>query len=106
MSISGNLLDVSIADVMQFVHLGGRTGTLVIESQGRRGEVCFHRGRIINAWLPDSKKLGDLLGEPLVSRVHRYVDQVCVGKRLDGDPGTSFEIWNSGKVMICLVGGD
>jgi len=53
MSISGNLADVSVADVMQFVHLGGRTGTLVIESEGRRGEVGFHRGRIINAWFPD-----------------------------------------------------
>lgn len=63
MSISGNLLDVSIADVMQFVHLGGRTGTLVVESLGRKGEVGFHRGRIINAWVPETKKLGDLLYE-------------------------------------------
>ena len=82
MSISGNLLDVSIADVMQFVHLGGRTGTLVIESEGRRGEVGFHRGRIINAWFPDSQKLGDVLvdrgvidAEALAEALRRQSDE-------------------------------
>jgi hypothetical protein len=61
MSISGNLEDVSIAEVLQFVHIGRRTGTLVITGSDGRGEVGFHRGRIISAWSPSSKKLGDLL---------------------------------------------
>jgi hypothetical protein len=63
MSISGNLLDVSVADVMQFIHLGGRSGTLIIEGRGEKAEVGFHRGRIISALAPDSKRLGDLLLE-------------------------------------------
>lgn len=61
MSISGNLEDVSVAEVLQFVHIGRRTGTLVITGGEGRGEVGFHRGRIISAWSPSSKKLGDLL---------------------------------------------
>ncbi len=61
MSISGNLEDVSVAEVLQFVHIGRRTGTLVITGGDGRGEVGFHRGRIISAWSPSSKKLGDLL---------------------------------------------
>ena len=61
MSISGNLEDVSVAEVLQFVHIGRRTGTLVITSGEGRGEVGFHRGRIISAWSPNAKKLGDLL---------------------------------------------
>ncbi|MFQ5350582.1 MAG: DUF4388 domain-containing protein [Thermoanaerobaculia bacterium] len=61
MSISGNLEDVSVAEVLQFVHIGRRTGTLVITGGEGRGEVGFHRGRIISAWSPNSKKLGDLL---------------------------------------------
>lgn len=61
MSISGNLEDVSVAEVLQFVHIGRRTGTLVLSGADGRGEVGFHRGRIISAWSPTSKNLGDLL---------------------------------------------
>ncbi|MDX1503701.1 MAG: DUF4388 domain-containing protein [Thermoanaerobaculia bacterium] len=61
MSISGDLLDVSVAEVMQFVHLGRRTGTLKVTSGERRAEIGFHRGRIISAWTPEAKRLGELL---------------------------------------------
>ncbi len=61
MSISGNLEDVSVAEVLQFVHIGRRTGTLVLAGAEGRGEVGFHRGRIISASSPDSQKLGTLL---------------------------------------------
>src|SRR2546423_455747 len=30
MSLSGNLEDVSVADALQFIHLGGRTGTQTV----------------------------------------------------------------------------
>ncbi len=92
MSISGNLLDVSIADVMQFVHLGGRTGTLRIDSGDRRAEVGFHRGRIINAWTPESKRVGDILHErgiidietleQALARQDREMPRVSLGKML------------------------
>jgi hypothetical protein len=92
MSISGNLVDVSVADVMQFVHLGGRTGTLTIKSPERQAEVGFHRGRIISAWTPESKRLGDLLvdiGEidentlmEALARQDREVPKVSLGKIL------------------------
>ena len=59
MSISGNLVDVTVADVMQFVHLGGRTGTLSIKRPDHEAEVGFHRGRIISAWTPESKRRSD-----------------------------------------------
>ncbi len=61
MSLSGNLEDVSVADVLQFVHLGQSTGTLTLTQAEGRAEITFHRGRIINAWSNDSKKLGELL---------------------------------------------
>ncbi len=63
MSISGDLQDVSVAEVMQFIHLGRRTGTLSIRSGSKRAEVGFHRGRIISALNPGTKKLGELLEE-------------------------------------------
>ena len=33
MSLSGNIQDVSVADTLQFIHLGGRTGTLTAKIQ-------------------------------------------------------------------------
>lgn len=63
MSLSGNLEDVSVADALQFIHLGGRTGTLTLSNGDAMAEIGFHQGRIVNAWGPGSKKLGELLIE-------------------------------------------
>ena len=52
MSLSGNLQDVSVADAMQFIHLGGRTGTLTLLRGDVKAEIGFHQGRIVNASSP------------------------------------------------------
>lgn len=61
MSLNGKLEDVSLADVMQFVHLGRRTGTLSLTRGSQEAEIGFHRGQIVSAWAPGSQRLGDLL---------------------------------------------
>lgn len=62
MSINGVLEDLALADVLQFVHLGRRTGTLYLwQDDEHRAEIGFHEGRIISAWTPGHRKLGDLL---------------------------------------------
>ncbi len=61
MSLNGKLEDVSLADVMQFVHLGRRTGTLSLSRGTQEAEIGFHRGQIVSAWAPGSKRLGELL---------------------------------------------
>jgi len=61
MSLSGNLEDVSVADALQFIHLGGRTGTLSLVNGETSAGIGFHQGRIVNAWGPGTKKLGELL---------------------------------------------
>ncbi|HYZ89228.1 MAG TPA: DUF4388 domain-containing protein [Myxococcales bacterium] len=61
MSLSGNLEDVSVADALQFIHLGGRTGTLALSRGEETAEIGFYQGRIVSAWAPGSKKLGELL---------------------------------------------
>jgi len=62
MSLAGSLDDVSVADVMQFINLGGRSGTLRLAlSTGPRAEIGFHRGRIISARGPDHLPLGEWL---------------------------------------------
>jgi ActR/RegA family two-component response regulator len=61
MGISGSLKDVSVADVMQFIHLGRRTGTLLLSRGPQRAMIGFHLGRLVSAQAPRTPKLGDLL---------------------------------------------
>ncbi len=62
MSINGVLEDLPLADVLQFIHLGRRTGTLYMwQGETQRAEIGFHDGRIISAWTPRQSRLGDLL---------------------------------------------
>jgi len=63
MSLSGNIQDVSVADALQFIHLGGRTGTLTLTCGDANAGIGFHQGRIVNAWAPGAKRLGELLVE-------------------------------------------
>jgi hypothetical protein len=66
MSLSGNLEDVSVADAMQFIHLGARTGTLTLKSGETTAEIGFHQGKIVNAVGPSTRRLGELLLEAKV----------------------------------------
>src|SRR2546426_939933 len=68
MSLSGNIEDVSVADALQFIHLGGRTGTLTLNCGEAKAGIGFHQGRIVNAWAPGGKRLGELLIE--AGRLH------------------------------------
>ncbi len=61
MGISGSLKDVSVADVMQFIHLGRRTGTLLLSRGNERAMIGFHGGRLVSAQAPRTPKLGYLL---------------------------------------------
>jgi GAF domain-containing protein len=60
-SLSGNLQDVTVADVFQFVHLGRSSGTLRLENAGKVAEIGFHDGEIINAGCTGQPRIGELL---------------------------------------------
>lgn len=63
MSFQGLIEDVAVADIMQLIRLGGHSGTLTVTCAGGRDEgiVGFERGRIVHAWNPRSRRLGELL---------------------------------------------
>jgi GAF domain-containing protein len=63
MSISGSLEDVAVSDVLQFISLGKRTGTLELERDGERARLGFHEGTLVTAQAPGAPRLGDLLLE-------------------------------------------
>jgi hypothetical protein len=62
-SISGSLADIAIVDLLQFVHMSQRSGTLLLERQGESAHISFHRGRIASAWSPASPSVGSYLLE-------------------------------------------
>lgn len=70
MSITGVLEDLPLADVVQFIHIGRRTGTLYLwRSESDRAEIGFVEGRIVSTRRPNRIPLGDqLLEEGLVER--------------------------------------
>jgi hypothetical protein len=61
LSLAGKLEDVPLADVMQFIHLGRRTGTLSLRRGNEQAEITFHRGAIVGARSASSRKIGELL---------------------------------------------
>jgi ActR/RegA family two-component response regulator len=82
MAISGSLKDVSVADVMQFIHLGRRTGTLLLMRGAQRAIIGFHGGRLVSAQAPRTPKLGDLLiSSGLLDRAH--LDQAVLTQSIE-----------------------
>ena len=82
MSFSGDIGDVSVADTLQFIHLGGRSGTLILNRGEAKGEIGFHHGRIIRALGAGSKRLGELLVE------QGAIDQATLDSALLGQQAT------------------
>ena len=62
MAIRGNLSEASLADVLQLLALGQKTGCLSVAREGSFGAVHFDRGRIVYATLVNRRdRLGDRL---------------------------------------------
>jgi hypothetical protein len=61
MSFQGLIEDVAVADVMQLIRLGGHSGALTVTCGKEEGIIGFERGRIVNAWNPRSRRVGELL---------------------------------------------
>jgi hypothetical protein len=81
MSISGSLEDVSVADVMQFIHLGRRTGTLVLTRDDQQARIGFHNGKLVSAHTPGVQRLGTLLVDQGLLDQTTLDDAVAVQKR-------------------------
>ncbi|MEW6336308.1 MAG: DUF4388 domain-containing protein [Acidobacteriota bacterium] len=71
LGVSGSLKDVSVADVMQFIYLGKRTGLLRLSRGETRAAIGFQAGKIVSAEAPGTPRLGDLLvSRGLIEAMH------------------------------------
>ncbi len=75
MSLTGNLEDLALADIMQIISLSKRTGILEIQAEDRRrGVIVFKNGQIASALL--SGRGSRTLGEYLVQLGYITQDQL------------------------------
>lgn len=62
MAIRGKLSEASLADVLQLLALGQKTGCLSIARDNSFGEIHFERGRVVHAFVVNRReRLGDRL---------------------------------------------
>jgi hypothetical protein len=61
MSFQGRIEDVAVADVMQLIRIGGHSGSLTVNNGEEEGIIGFERGRIVSAWNPRTRRVGELL---------------------------------------------
>ena len=61
MSFQGRIEDVSVADVIQLIRLGGHSGTLTMRHGEDEALIGFERGRLVSAWSARSLRLGEML---------------------------------------------
>ncbi|HUV85594.1 MAG TPA: DUF4388 domain-containing protein [bacterium] len=60
MGLDGNLEDFPLADVLQLINMGSRTGLLVITKNDSAARIWFERGQAVHA------EVGELVGEKAV----------------------------------------
>jgi hypothetical protein len=63
LDMNTNSLELSITDILLLIGIQARTGELLIESGNNLGTILFHRGRILQAFSPYSRTIGDQLVE-------------------------------------------
>ena len=64
MGLSGNLSTMSLAEILQWLSIGAKTGTLMVDGHGIKKEVYFHGGKISSASSSDPR---ELIGQFLIS---------------------------------------
>jgi hypothetical protein len=61
--MKGHTLDLTLPDILLLLGMQSRTGELVVESGNNIGTVLLHQGKILQAFSPYSRAIGDLLVE-------------------------------------------
>jgi hypothetical protein len=79
MGLSGNLLTMSLPDILQWIAQGRKTGSLHLERRSIRKRIVCRDGAIFSSWSNDPR---ESLGQFLVSR--RYISEEQLFKALLG----------------------
>jgi len=66
MGLEGNLKDFDLADILQLISLGKKTGALNVEIDKDKGAIFFEEGTAVFA------SAGDMLGDGAITRILRW----------------------------------
>ncbi len=90
MSLSGRLDDVPLQDIVQFLHVNGRSGTLLLRRPGESASILFEQGNIVSAFGPGKRQLGEILiGVGVISEA----DLTAMIQR-QRDEASTLKAWN------------
>ncbi len=84
--MKNNSLGLSLGDALFLVGMRGRTGELVVESGNNIGTMLFHNGKILQAFSPYSRAIGDLLVEDGLITESELIETLKIQKRNEYTP--------------------
>jgi len=94
MSITGNLKTMELAELLQWLSQGTKTGTLTIDSGTVEKRIFFDKGKIVSSASTDPK---EHLGHFLVS--HGYIDELTLAKVIDMQKSSGMLL---GKILMTV----
>ncbi len=61
MSLNGTLADLNIIDLLQFPHLGKKTGELTISANGKEAKIYYRKGSLVHVEIDDAEGMDALV---------------------------------------------
>ena len=95
-------LDLTLIDILLVLAIRERTGELVVESGNNIGTIVLYKGRILQAFSPYSKAIGDLLVESGKITDSELIETLKLQKRTAYCPLGSL-LFKMGRVTMEMI---
>ena len=97
--MKSDLTGFSLQDVVLLIGIQDRTGELIIESGNNIGTLQFHSGKILHAFSPYSRAIGDLLVEKSLITETELLETLMLQKKDSNSPLGSM-LQKQGKISL------
>jgi hypothetical protein len=94
MGITGNLKTMALSELLQWLSLGSKSGTLLVEGHGIEKRIFFHNGRIASSSSSDQR---EYLGHFLVA--HGYITEDELKMAMEVQEESSILL---GKILVMI----
>ncbi|TNF72578.1 MAG: DUF4388 domain-containing protein [Acidobacteria bacterium] len=94
MSITGNLKTMELAELLEWLHRGRKTGTLFIDNGEVEKKIYFEKGSIVSSAASDPK---EYLGRFLVN--HGHIDEITLAQAVEMQQENKMLL---GKILVTI----